>query len=102
MRDILEILNYVQDTIVTSGEDHIALSSNDLNVLGDRNQLRALKIFVRIPRNFKASSNIITCIDAIKQGDCIYRTLEYCVLRNHVLHDVPKYITVLDKEYESA
>ena len=63
----------------------IDFSADEINTLCDRAALRELKLTEHFPDNFKRSADIFSCAKLIVEGDSIYRTLEFCMLKNKVL-----------------
>lgn len=84
---IVEILENKTKEIV-QGNNKPCLSAEEMNTICDVTQQRAFKIFVNLPGDFKSSNNLDECIKAIKNGDSLYRTLEYCIITNKALNSV--------------
>ncbi len=89
--NIISILEDKTNQII-KGQDSVALSGEEMNTLCDPKQLRAFKIYQSLPANYKAAKDIIECLELIRQGDCLYRTLEYCVITNRALGVVNDHI----------
>ena len=77
---------------------NVTLTSDEMNILSDPDQLRILKIYKSIPADFKASDSIDDCIASIIKGDTIYRILEYCVLTNRALASVRNHVNLGENE----
>ena len=88
--NILDILENKKSDIVSTG--HAILSADELNIMCDPMQIRTLKVYSPIPDEFEKSADITTCIQRIKDGDCIYRVLEYCILTNRALSIITNYV----------
>ena len=84
---IVEILENKTNEIVNGG-DKVCLTAEELNIICDVDQQRAFKIYLNLPRDFKSSRNLDECIKAIRNGDSLYRTLEYCIITNKALCSV--------------
>lgn len=83
---IIEVLEGKQ--VLLKDTDSVHFSGEELNVLCDPAQLRALKLQQRIPKDFSLSSNVEECVTRVRGGDSIYRVLEYCILKNRALSSV--------------
>lgn len=81
--NVLDILNAKREQICMDGD--VKFSGDELNILCDPRQLRAMKLYIDFPNDYSSCSRVEDCVDKIKQGDSIYRTLEYCILRNRAL-----------------
>ena len=84
--NILSILVTKRDLI--RGDSPVDFSGDELNVLCNPAQLRALKLYEPFPEEYHTSATLDDCITKIKQGDCLYRTLEYCIIRNCALNSI--------------
>ena len=78
---------------ILQGQDSVGLTGEEMNILCDPKQLRAFKIYHGLPAGYKITNNIIDCLAKIREGDSLYRTLEYCVKTNHALSVVEEYIS---------
>ena len=73
----------------------VDFSADEINILSDRTALRELKLTEPFPSAYKCADDIFMCAKLIVEGDSIYRTLEFCMLKNRVL--VP-FITAVFKK----
>lgn len=64
----------------------VQFTAEEINVLGDVSELRLLKLRIPAPESFECSSDIFDCNRRLLIGDSIYRVLEFCMLKNRVLH----------------
>lgn len=80
--NILRLLLDKQASILNDVPVHF--DKNEIEILSDKNQLRALKIIGK-DFQFTKSLNIMECISHIKENPSLDKTLEYCVLRNPIL-----------------
>lgn len=85
--NIIDILENKTAAII-SGSDSVGLTGEEMNILCDPIQLRTFKIFKSMPVDFKCSQNIEECIQKIREGDSLYRTLEYCIITNRALQNI--------------
>lgn len=87
--NIVNILENKRIQIV-KGQD-IDFTVEELNVISDPNQLRALKL--RVPLDsFEQTTTVAACSERIKNGDNLYRVLEYCILSNRALRGITYYV----------
>lgn len=77
---------------IIAGTEAVSISGEEMNVLCDPEQLRALKIYQDLPYGYHHATSAEECLELIRQGDSIYRTLEYCVLSNRALQIIRNYI----------
>lgn len=89
--NIVSILEEKSNLII-KGQDSVALTGEEMNTLCDPKQLRAFKIYQGLPAEYKPASDLVACIELIRQGDCLYRTLEYCMITNRALSIINDYI----------
>ena len=60
---------------------------DDINVLSDKDLLRAFKLVNKFPKEFERSRDSIDCVKRIVAGDSIYRVLEFCIIKNRILRE---------------
>lgn len=91
----MNIVTILEDktNMIIQGQDSVGLTGEEMNILCDPKQLRAFKIYQGLPTGFKLSDNVVECLEYIRKGDSLYRTLEYCVKTNHALTMVEEYIS---------
>lgn len=89
MLDMMRILDDKRNQILSARNPLLVdFTLNEINVLGDINQLRRLKITETFPDSFELSPDLFSCANKILNGDMsIYRILEFCVLKNRVLSE---------------
>lgn len=89
MLDMMGILDDKRDQILSARNPLLVdFTLNEINVLGDINQLRKLKITETFPDNFEQSPDLFSCANKVLEGDKdTYRILEFCVLKNRVLSE---------------
>lgn len=85
--NIIDILEN-KTAIIIAGSNSVGLTGEEMNVLCDPMQLRTFKVFKGIPADFKCSQNIEECIQKIREGDSLHRTLEYCIMTNRALQNI--------------
>lgn len=94
--NIIEVLENKRNDIREGNT--VVFSGEEINLLCDVSQLVALKLYDALPSDYTVSENMNACVEAIKNGDSIYRTLEYCIWRNRALDSVkevfPKFESV--------
>ena len=77
--NLVSILEDKAQKIIT-GEEAVSISGE------------ALKIYQDLPYGYHHATSAEECLELIRQGDSIYRTLEYCVLSNRALQIIRNYI----------
>lgn len=83
---IPEILDNKRECILRVGNPlKVDFTLEEINVLGDIDQLRGLKITLDFPSNFEKSVDLFECTKKVLDGEDGYRVLEFCVLKNRVL-----------------
>ncbi len=83
---IMRILLQKQEELRQKGNPlAVQFTVEEINTLSDENQLLALKFEKEFPKDFKTSTDLFDCTDKILRGDNIYRTLEFCILKNRAL-----------------
>ena len=96
----MNIISILEDktNLIINGQDFATLTGEEMNTLCDPKQLRAFKIYQDLPANYKPAGNIDECISFIRNGDCLYRTLEYCMIANRALSIIYDHINFMGEE----
>lgn len=83
---IIKILTQKEEELLSKGDPlSVEFTVPEINILSDENQLISLKLSVDFPENFVPAEDLFSCAKKIIEGDCVYRTLEFCMLKNRVL-----------------
>ena len=86
MMEIKKILMDKRETLLKTGNPlQVDFTLPEVNVLGDVNELRKLKLSLAFPEDFDRSPDLFACTKKIIDGDSDYRVLEFCVLKNKIL-----------------
>lgn len=96
--NIVDILEE-KTRLILDGNDFVALTGEEMNILCDPIQLRAFKIYQGLPIDYRECNNVVECLEAIRNGDSLYRTLEYCVISNKALNLIRQYISFTGDAY---
>ena len=60
-------------------------SLEEIEALSTGTLLRVFKLTHPFPSDFERSQDLLDCTKRIVAGDCIYRVLEFCILKNKIL-----------------
>lgn len=63
----------------------VQFTVEEINLLGDVNELRLFKLSVTAPMQFECASDVFDCHRRILIGESLYRVLEFSMLENRVL-----------------
>lgn len=83
--------NKTQDVI---NDQTISIPKDELKILLDSDQLRALKFYKNPEKDYSLAVSESACIDLIKSDKDIYRTLELLLRRVSVLKKVAQIFTM--------
>lgn len=83
---IESILKKVQTAIRCDDMEGTYLSLEELHTLENRNALRVFSLTLKAD-DFEQSTNIVHCIENIKNKDNLMYVLEFIILNNRVLKD---------------
>jgi len=67
--------------------DDIDTTTEDIEIVGCKNMLRAFKLTHPVPAGFKCSASLTECVKQIREKKDYFRLLEFFMLRNPVLRD---------------
>ena len=83
---IIKILTQKEEELLSKGDPlSVEFTVPEINILSDENQLISLKLSVDFPEEFTPSDDLFSCAKKIIEGGSVYRTLEFCMLKNRVL-----------------
>lgn len=83
---IIKILRQKEEALLSKGDPlTVEFTVPEINILSDENQLISLKLSVDFPEDFVPAEDLFHCAKRVIEGESVYRTLEFCMLKNRVL-----------------
>ena len=84
---IVKVLERIYSDLIAEEVDYqyVPFSLEDINVLNNQDELRALKFMLNTNQSYKTEMGLAETVKSIREKKDYYLLLRYCVLRNRCL-----------------